>query len=636
MKFIFKVIFLLSFLQGNAQWYNPLNVQPKAAIIYSKAIEKANDQKYTDALKLLTQAIALDAKYVDAYLSMGGIQGEMKDYKSSIANYQIAFTLDTAYTKNYLLPYSINLAGAGLFSQALAAATLFKLNVGLGEKSLRSADYRIKCYQFAINYALQNAADTYVFAPQNMGDSINSFDSEYFPSITITGTKLVFTRRVKNYNEDFYESNKINGIWSKAKPIEGDVNTEFNEGAQNISQDGTILFFTGCNFPQGQGSCDLYYSLYINNKWSKPIAAGRNINTEFWETQPSLSPDKRTLYFAARDPTTLGGSDLYVSKLDDKGRWGVPYNLGKTINTTGNESCPFMHADGETLYFTSDGHPGYGGEDLYLTRKDTAGKWTTPINLGYPINTIENEGSLTIAADGVTAYYASDRADTKGGLDLYTFMLRKNVQPTKTLYVQGKVTDSKTTIGLSSTVELIDVANGKLLQKIQTDETGNYFITLPIGKNYLFNVNRKGFLFYSDNYNLTKAVPDTTYKKDIPLQPLTTNAYIVLNNIFYQTKQYNLQPESYTELDKVVTLLKENPTAIIEIEGHTDNVGADKANIELSNKRAKAVVTYLVAKGILANRLLAKGYGATKPIANNTNDVGKAKNRRTALKVIKI
>jgi outer membrane protein OmpA-like peptidoglycan-associated protein len=622
----------LALLPCIAQWYTPENVKPKAIKLYNAGIAKAQDEIYIDAVQLLQKAIEEDNRYVDAYLSIGGIQGQRKDYRGSINYYQQAFALDSVYTMPYLLPYSINLAGVGKFEEASAAAQKFKTTKGINEKSIKSADYRIKCYQFAIDYAKQNTSN-YVFAPKNMGDSINTFESEYFPSVTIDGKKIVFTRRIKNFNEDFFESNLVNGVWSKAQPIQGDVNTNFNEGAQNISQDGTILFFTGCNFPQGMGSCDLYYSILINNVWSKPVTAGRNINTEYWESQPSLSPDKRTLYFAARDPSGMGGSDLFVSYMDDKGRWGTPYNLGKTINTSGSESCPFIHADNETLYFTSDGHTGYGGEDLFLSRKDADGKWTKPVNLGYPINTIENEGSLTIAADGVTAYYASDRADSRGGLDLYSFPLRKEVQPTKTLWVKGMVIDSKTQKGIASTIELINVANGKLLQKIQTDETGNYFVTLPVGKDYLFNVNRKGYLFYSDNFSLSKAVPDTTYEKNIPLQPLSKDALIVLNNIFYESGKFNLKPESLTELNKVVQLLKENPTLKIEIDGYTDNVGVAKTNLQLSNKRAQEVIKYLISNGIIANRLVAKGFGATKPIADNATEEGKAKNRRTELKI---
>ena len=341
------------------------------------------------------------------------------------------------------------------------------------------------------------------------------------------------------------------------------------------------------------------------------------------------------LYFAASDPSGYGGSDIYVSLQDNKGKWGTPRNLGTKVNTTGNESCPFIHADNQTLYFSSDGHTGYGGEDLFVSRKQPNGSWSIALNLGYPINTIENEGSLIIAANGVTAYYASDRADSRGGLDIYTFDLRPEMQPTKTLYIKGTVIDSITKQPLISTIELYDINSPNTpLQKIQTNNTANFFVTLPVGKNYLLNVTRKGYLFYSANYNFTQTPPDTTYDAILPLQPILLNATITLQNIFYETNKFALDNKSTLELSKVLQLLTDNPTVRIEIGGHTDNVGQASKNLLLSANRSKGVVRYLVSKGINANRLVAKGYGQAKPVANNTTNEGKAGNRRTELKVI--
>jgi outer membrane protein OmpA-like peptidoglycan-associated protein/tetratricopeptide (TPR) repeat protein len=635
MKYLLLTVILINALAIQAQWYNPGKVGKKASVFYSQAIEKAQDRKFAEAIPLVQKAIAEDARYVDAYLTLGGLYGELKDYTNSQLQYEKAFALDSVYGKPYKLPYAINCAGAGLFEKALQATNGFLSTPGLNEKSTKSGEYRKKCWLFALDYAKNNPNPNYVFTPQNMGDSINTAESEYFPSLTIEGNKMVFTRRIKNYNEDFFETNRnAKGVWSKAVALAGNVNTEQNEGAQNISQDGNILFFTGCNFPRGEGSCDLYYSVYTGTGWSAPISAGRNINTEFWESQPSISADKKTLYFSARGPGSLGGSDIFMSTLGEKGRWGVPKNMGAGINTAGDESCPFIHADNQTFYFTSNALPGYGGDDLFVARRQPNGKWGVPYNLGYPVNTIENEGSLVIAADGVTAYYASDRSDTRGGLDIYTFTLRKDVQPFKTLWVKGKVFDTKTKAGLPSTVELVDLATGLPVSQLQTDEQGRYLSTLPVGKDYAFNVNRKGYLFYSANYSFSKNSPDSTYQLDIPLQPLQKDAVVVLQNIFYETNQFAIKPESVTELTKIVQLLTDNPTLRIEVGGHTDNAGIAKNNITLSNNRAKAVVTYLVSKGIVAARLTAKGYGAAQPVADNKTEAGRAQNRRTELKVL--
>jgi outer membrane protein OmpA-like peptidoglycan-associated protein len=286
------------------------------------------------------------------------------------------------------------------------------------------------------------------------------------------------------------------------------------------------------------------------------------------------------------------------------------------------------------LYFTSDGLPGYGNSDLFLCRKGPNNEWSVPENLGYPINTIENEGSIFIAADGKTAYYASDRADSRGDLDLYTFELRPDVRPAKTLYVRGKVYDIKTGRGIPSGVELLDNSSRKAVTNVQTDETGHYFITLPIGKDYTFTVNRKGYLFYSDMFPLSKNAPDSTYDKDIPLQPIELNASLVLKNIFFESKSAQLQSISLIEIDKLLQLLTDNPTLRVQLNGHTDNVGKPADNLKLSADRAKSVVDYLISKGIDTKRLLFKGYGETKPIADNKTEAGRAINRRTEFIVI--
>jgi outer membrane protein OmpA-like peptidoglycan-associated protein len=292
-----------------------------------------------------------------------------------------------------------------------------------------------------------------------------------------------------------------------------------------------------------------------------------------------------------------------------------------------------MHADNETLYFNSNGHKGYGSTDLYFAKKVSDSSWQMAENLGYPINTLDDEGSLIVAADAKTAYYASDRSDSRGGLDLYTFQLREDIRPLKTLWVKGKVFDKKTGAGLPSSVELRDIKSRKLISKVQTDEDGNYLTTLPVGKDYAFNVNRKGYLFFSDNFSLT-AGGDAVLNKDIPLQPIETGAVIVLKNIFFDTKKTELKPESTAELDKVVQLLNDNPKLKIQINGHTDNVGAVKDNLQLSNNRAKTVVGYLLQKGIAAARVTAKGFGSTKPVADNKTENGRAQNRRTELSVV--
>ena len=634
MKLISAIFFLLFFCTLHAQQFNPEKVNPKAAAIYSQGLQQATDGNLEEGIRLLRKAVLIDRTFMDAYLSIAGMYAELKNYDSAVINYEIARGIDSVYFREYNLPYSIDLAGLGQFEKALAAVEVFKSIPNLRESSLKAVGYRSRCYQFAVDYKKNNPDSGYSFQPFNLGDSINSIVSEYFPALTIDSKQLIFTRRVRSVNEDFYQTFIKDGHWTMAKSLPGNINTNFNEGAQSISQDGQWLIFTGCNFQEGYGSCDLYISYLTPDGWSTAENMGNRINTDQWESAPSLSPDKRDLYFASRRLGGYGGADIYVSHLLASGQWSEPENLGPEVNTIGDESCPFIHADNQTLYFTSSGHPGYGGDDLFLTRKGEKGKWGTPQNLGYPINTIENEGSLVITADGAVAYYASDRNDSRGGLDLYTFGMRNNIRPVKTLWVKGKVFDKNTGKGLPSAIALADLKTKDIISKVQTDETGNYLITLPVGRDYAFNVNRRGYLLYSENFPFSRKTPDSTYNIDIPLQPLAANASIILKNIFFDVNKFQLKPESQVELDNVVLLLKENPTLKIQINGYTDNAGKPADNSTLSNNRAKAVVDYISSRGIDAGRMSYQGFGEKMPLADNSTEEGRARNRRTELKVL--
>lgn len=637
-KNYYRKVFLLliancSLLISYSQWYDPEKVNKKALDINEQAYNAAVEGKYEEAIAKLNKAISIEPKYVDAYLSLAGIYANLKKYDSSVTIFEKVFALDPVYTNTYLLPYSISLAGIGKFDKALVAIDQFLTITPLNDQSKRAGKYRKTVYEFAIDFEKKHPVKNYVFTPINLGDSINSIHSEYYPSLTIDGSQMIFTRRVDS-DEDFYEVDKTGNGWSKAIPLPGKVNTTFNEGAQNISQDGEWIVFTGCNYPQGQGSCDIYISYKTKTGWSEPENLGPFVNTDYWESAPSISPDKRDIYFSSSRPDGYGGKDIWVTHRLPNGKWGRPENLGDSVNTDGDEGCAFIYADNQTLFFNSNGHDGYGQTDLFFSKKLNDSTWSKAENMGYPINTIDDEGSLIIKADGQTAIYASDRSDSRGGLDLYSFQLREDMRPPKTLWVKGKVYDSKTNNGLPSNIELTDINTRRLITKIQTDEDGNYLATLPVGKEYAFNVNRKGYLFFSENYNLDKNL-DTTFTADIPLQPIEAGAKIVLKNIFFDSKKTELKPESMVELNKVIQLMADNPKLVIQITGHTDNVGKPNDNLLLSNGRAISVMNYLLSSRQIAKaRIQSKGLGETKPIADNATESGKAINRRTELSVI--
>lgn len=632
--FAICIISMIPSLYLFGQWYNPDKVSKKAADIYASAYEDAQAEKYYSAINKLNQSLLIEPNLVDAFLSRAGIYANLKKYDSSIIDFEIAMKMDSVYTKTYLLPYSLSLAGKGEFKKALTAINQFLSIEKLNEYSIKSANYRKDSYEFAVEHQKKIVGKNYIFSPQNIGDSINSTDLEYYPSLTIDGKKMIFTKRIKN-DEDFYESSFENGVWSKAKPVKGRLNTTLNEGAQNISQDGEWIIFTGCNYPEGMGSCDLYISYKTKNGWTEAENLGPNVNSDAWESSPSLSADKRYLYFSSNRPGGYGGRDIWVSHRTADNKWTYPENLGPTVNTSSDEGSAFMYPDNQTLFFNSNGHAGYGLTDLYYVKKLDDSTWSVVENLGYPINTIDDEGSLIVASDGVTAYYASDKSDTKGGLDIYSFQLREDLRPPKTLYVKGKVFDAKSKKGLPSAVELTEINTRKLISKLQTDEDGNYLTTLPVGKKYAFNVNRKGYLFYSESFDMMDKHSDSIFTKDIPLQPIEVGAGIVLKNIFFDTKKANLKDASMVELNKVVQLMNENPKLKILISGHTDAVGKAADNSLLSNQRALAVVKYLLAsRQIAKSRIQYKGFGATKPIAENKTEAGRALNRRTELSVI--
>ncbi|MEY4627844.1 MAG: hypothetical protein RLZZ595_170 [Bacteroidota bacterium] len=615
------------------QVYDANKVSKKSRKNYEQAMLKVDEGDYLSALAFLDQAIANYPNYLDAILSKAGILSELKRYEGSVENYERAFVIDQEQSREYLFTYAIALAGSGDFKKALQAVDRFLLLPNINTASLQAARYRRKSFAFAVQNLENNAA----VAPskiKNAGEAINSVASEYYPTMTIDGKQLVITRRTRgSADEDFFVSLRKDGKWETAIPLEGRINTGYKEGGQQISPDGEWMVFTGKDYPEGFGSFDIYIAYLTNNGWSERQNLGAAINTEYWESAPCLSPDKKHLYFASDRPGGYGGSDIYVSTRMPNGKWSLPQNLGSTINTGGDESCPFMHADNETLYFNSNGHEGFGGADLFLSKKSSNG-FLTPQNLGYPINTINDEGSLFVTADASTGYFASDRSDTKGGLDIYVIQLGTNIQPSTTSWVEGRVYDSASGKGLMAIVEVIDLESKVVVSELEADGQGNYLSVLPLGKNYALNVSKKGYLFYSGRFEMSKAVGQSQFKKDIPLQPLQKGTSIVLRNIQFETGKYNLLSESFIELDKVAKILFENPNLKVQIVGHTDAVGKEADNVLLSKERANVVVAYLTTKGIQASRLSTEGVGASRPIADNQTEEGRSLNRRTELVIL--
>ena len=395
----------------------------------------------------------------------------------------------------------------------------------------------------------------------------------------------------------------------------------------------------------------MFYSEYKKGKWSAPLNLGAPVNTAAWESQPTLSADGKTLMFASSNKDgKKGGKNLFFCVRQADGTWSIPAPVSE-LNTAYDEESPFLHPDGQTLYFSSNGFPGFGENDIFVARKQNNGTWGAPVNLGYPINTEKHEVGLIIAPDGKTAIYAAEFADTRGALDLYTFELPQQARAKPVTYVKASVKDEATNKPLRNVVATLTVLNtNKEIATVRTDERGEFLICLPVGNTYALAVSERNYTFYSDNFELadtnTVAKP---YLLSIKLQPIrivetttdptkptiaTSNKATVLKNVFFATASAELKPESQAELNRLRDMLRENTVLKIQLNGHTDNKGADEANQTLSENRATAVRNYLIQQGIAPDRLTAKGFGESQPIDTNDTDIGRKNNRRTEFVVL--
>jgi outer membrane protein OmpA-like peptidoglycan-associated protein len=597
---------------------------------FAMANESLDEHLYGEAVKQLQQAIAADDKFVEAHFVLADVYRLMREHKQSIEQFNKVILLNPDFNRSVYLKIGDEEIDDARYADAQQHLEKYLTYPNITAQNTFFAQKLINDCKFSIQAMLHPVP----FKPVNMGPEINTADDEYLPVATADESTLIFTRKINN-NEDFYKSVKLNGKWQTATYLSNQINTpEYNEGAQSISQDGKILFFTGCNRPDGLGRCDIYIAEKKGDDWGKPFDLPPPINTPGWESQPSISADGRTLYFVSNRKGGYGGYDIWKSTLTDKG-WGEPENLGPNINTSFDEQSPFIHPDDSTLYFCSDGWPGLGGKDLFVSRLSKDGKWQKPENLGYPINTSGDENGLTLTANGKDAFFSSNNLNGYGGFDIYTFELPVNLRPHIVTYVKGKVNDAKTRQPLEAAVEIIDLEkNQPVYQDYSDADQGSFLATLTSGKNYGLNISKSGYLFYSENFSLVGHEAKNPFDISVLLEPIEIGNKVVLNNIFFDTNKFDLKPESIAELQKLVEFLNLNPSIHIEISGHTDDVGNNQANQVLSENRAKSVYDYLVNNKIDSSRLLFKGYGETQPVAPNTTEEGRKKNRRTEFKII--
>lgn len=635
-------ILLLSILVG----LTPLSIvaqkPSKAAPLCEKAGKAIQIQDFIKAMDYLNQAQSKDPNYPDIYIMKGDIFNFTLLSDSAMRNYQRA--IDLIGDPDPMLYYIAGNEGAkcGAYEYALKTLQLF-LQKGIQyPEVLPEAQKTIANCKFAI----ESKKNPKSFELVNMGSGINSEWDEYLAAITADDEQIVFTvKRPRDKNticafclneEDLYCSRKSVGEWLPREELGSPVKTGYNEGAQCISPDGKYLLYTMCDADFGMGSCDLYWAKRIGDRWSRPRNFGAPVNTSAWESQPTMAADGMTIYFASSRPGGFGGMDIWKTTMTAEGEFSVPENLGSVINTPGDDAAPFIHSDGRTLYFASNGLVGMGGYDLYYSTLQSDGTWSEPVNMGYPINTPADEINIFINAHGTVAYIASDKDGGYGGLDLYSFELDDQLRPNPVTYIKGRIRDAFSGEPLAARIEMIDLNTKQLLTSTTSDpQTGSYLACVHTGGNILLNVSHPDYPFYSENFQIQRTYTELSpYLKDISLQPTDVGTVVTLKNVFFDFDKAELKPESFMELDKLVAYLQQNQIRI-EIGGHTDDQGSEEYNDRLSENRAKAVYDYLVHKGIPADRLTFKGYGMRMPVADNATEEGRAANRRTEFKIIR-
>jgi outer membrane protein OmpA-like peptidoglycan-associated protein len=651
--FLFSLLALLICTCSFSQSLPPgtyTSTNKKAIKFFEEAKLDYEVKKDVEAEKLLNKTLQEDPNFVEAHMLYGYLLLEKRRSKEGIEHFKKAIEINPKFFPRNFFDLGLAQLLTADYDEAVKNLETFLKFERINPNTKDQAEQYLRNARFASN-AMKNPQP---FKLVNLGAGVNTADYEYFPAVTADGSTFLFTRNIRNttgkggpQQEDFYISKKVNGAWQTATPMSS-VNTAGNEGAPTLSADGQIMFFASCmeisgdyGSPErkGYGSCDIFYSQKVNGKWTTPVNAGPQINTRNWETQPSFSSDGKTLYFIRGTVTREGikNPDIYYATVGEDGKFGEAIRLSDIVNTPFKEESVFIHPDNQTLYFSSEGHPGMGGLDIFVSRRQADGAWGKAVNLGYPINTVTDENSLLVDANGKLAYLASEREGGFGGLDIYQFELPESVRPEKITYVKGLTYNAKTKVPLDASFELIDLETQQSVTKAFSNSAGEFLVTLTSNHNYLVNVSKPGFLFYSDNFSLKDKEADYNkpYQLEIPLQPIDTGYTIELKNVFFDVNKWDLKKESKAELEKVVAFLKTNPTLKVEFGGHTDNSGDKAFNKTLSTNRAKSVYDYVIQTGgIAAARLSYKGYSDTKPKVPNDTPENKAKNRRTELKVL--
>jgi len=633
-RFLLTLILAFFLIQVNAQ-------NRKAEEFYNKGKEAYDDDNYLAAKMNFEKALIHEENYDYAlyYLALSYYYSD--EEAMAAETFEKLATHHPDFWSYFYYYWGMSLIYAGDPEKAA-----IQLQKGL-EKYPRDAD-NIRDHhemKYLLDYCERSVAVRERLAtmeePVNMGSEINSEWDEYMPMINPTGRILYYTsdkqggfdnpdrERFEDYGDDIYYVEKTASGWGPSQLLPQPINSYENDGTASFSGDGQVMVYAGCNRDDGVGSCDIYIAYLEGNDWSAPVNMGDVVNDESWDSQPCISSDGNSIFFISTRNGSHGSSDIYITRKNKFGDWGLPVNLGDEINTPLSEVSPYLSPDGKTLYFASAGHPGFGDLDVFMSVYEDC-KWSEPVNLGKPLNSTGEDEFFSIGGSGEIAYFATDREGSHGGSDIYTIPIPEEMRPKPTVVVTGIVSNAKKQEPVGAWVLIEDINTGEMISVNKSNsETGKYLVVLPSGRNYSVTANKEGYFFYSQLFEVDKDIQYQEIEKNIELKPIEKGARVVLNNIFFETGKAELTPESRLELDKAVDLIRANPTMVIEVGGNTDNVGNDDYNMSLSHERAKSVRQFLVEAGTQPERIQAKGYGETNPVADNETDEGRAANRRT-------
>ena len=618
----------------------------KARSLLEKAQQQTKDRDFSKAIETLNQLNEKFPSFGEPYLLKGSLLKALGDNRGTLAAYRSGLAkvpADATHASEYQLLGDLALS-YGEYQTALDAYKQLLKVAPKTQKNLVKSERQLKTCEFALEAMKHPVGE----APVPLPSPLNTFKFQYFPALTADNRFLLFTGRpAASSGEDLYISRQNkDGSLGEPVPISPAINSSYNEGAGSISGDGKTLVFASCDRPKAIGNCDLYISRRTGNNWSPPVNLGTNVNSTEWDSQPSLSADGRTLYFTSTRRGGQGQEDIYVTTLQPDGNWSGAKNLGTPVNTAGKDMAPFIHASGTTLYYVTDGLVGMGGLDVFRCEQTLAGTWSEPRNLGYPLNTFENEASLFITSDNQKGFCSRSRAteEPPGGyrlarerpVELFSFAVPQPVKARETsTYTQGRVFDANTKKPLKAEVKLYDLDTDILTQFVTSDpEYGDYTVVLNEGRHYAMYAAADKYLLKSLSFDYSNVHAFNPQALDIYLEPVRSGRSVVLNNLFFDTNKYDLKPQSRTELNRLIEFLRQYRDVQIEVSGYTDNVGTPEANAQLSQRRAQSVVEYLSGHGISPTRLRSKGYGEGHPLAANDTEAHRQLNRRIELHIL--